>query len=195
MTTTMDSWLVLVFLIFRCCARYPSSSELHFISYSLLCRYKKLLCMVDLTKDFFFSYSYHVMRTLQRNLCDTQSEHVLYETMFVWNEFLTRGIRNNLQNTLWTVALVYGFFKQVSGKNLVSNQLFDAGLWFCWLSDFWWWCFMMNRGGFFLSLFKWCLSCLFLNIGYCLFFCIFTFSVFHLSLSKTGDTLCNRAQL
>lgn len=84
-------------------------------------RYKKLLCMVDLTKDFFFSYSYHVMRTLQRNLCNTQSGHVLYETMFVWNEFLTRGIRNNLQNTLWTVALVYGFFKQatlsVTGHN------------------------------------------------------------------------------
>ncbi|XP_021749994.1 phosphoinositide phosphatase SAC3-like [Chenopodium quinoa] len=75
-------------------------------------RYKKLLCMVDLTKDFFFSYSYHVMRTLQRNLCDRQTGHVLYETMFVWNEFLTRGIRSHLQNTLWTVALVYGFFKQ-----------------------------------------------------------------------------------
>lgn len=77
-------------------------------------RYKKLLCMVDLTKDFFFSYSYHVMRTLQKNLCDKQTGQVLYETMFVWNEFLTRGIRNHLQNTLWTVALVYGFFKQAT---------------------------------------------------------------------------------
>ncbi|XP_027331730.1 phosphoinositide phosphatase SAC3 isoform X1 [Abrus precatorius] len=75
-------------------------------------RYKKLLCMVDLTKDFFFSYSYHIMRSLQRNMCDSETGHVLYETMFVWNEFLTRGIRNHLQNTIWTVALVYGFFKQ-----------------------------------------------------------------------------------
>ncbi|KAK7411814.1 hypothetical protein VNO78_03255 [Psophocarpus tetragonolobus] len=75
-------------------------------------RYKKLLCMVDLTKDFFFSYSYHIMRSLQRNLCDSETGHVLYETMFVWNEFLTKGIRNHLQNTIWTVALVYGFFKQ-----------------------------------------------------------------------------------
>ncbi|KAJ8767288.1 hypothetical protein K2173_017332 [Erythroxylum novogranatense] len=84
-------------------------------------RYKKLLCMVDLTKDFFFSYSYHVMRSLQKNLCNSETSHVLYETMFVWNEFLTRGIRNHLQNTLWTVALVYGFFKQatlsVSGRD------------------------------------------------------------------------------
>uniref|UniRef100_A0A7N0VBV2 SAC domain-containing protein n=1 Tax=Kalanchoe fedtschenkoi TaxID=63787 RepID=A0A7N0VBV2_KALFE len=83
-------------------------------------RYKKLLCAVDLTKDFFFSYSYHVMRSLQRNLCDRETGQVLYETMFVWNEYMTRSIRNHLQNSLWTVALVYGFFKQdtlsVSGK-------------------------------------------------------------------------------
>ena len=76
-------------------------------------RYKKLLCTVDLTKDFFFSYSYNVMHSLQRNLCKNETGLVHYETMFVWNEFLTRGIRNNLKNTLWTVALVYGFFKQV----------------------------------------------------------------------------------
>ncbi|KVI11483.1 Synaptojanin, N-terminal, partial [Cynara cardunculus var. scolymus] len=68
-------------------------------------RYKKLLCMVDLTKDFFFSYSYHVMCSLQKNSCNDETRQVLYETMFVWNEFLTRGIRNFLQNTMWTVAL------------------------------------------------------------------------------------------
>ncbi|KAK1287997.1 Phosphoinositide phosphatase SAC2 [Acorus calamus] len=84
-------------------------------------RYKKLLSTVDLTKDFFFSYSYHVMRSLQKNLCSGETAQVPYETMFVWNEFLTRGIRNHLKNTLWTVALVYGFFKQaklsISGKD------------------------------------------------------------------------------
>ncbi|KAJ0075148.1 hypothetical protein Patl1_33795 [Pistacia atlantica] len=84
-------------------------------------RYKKLLSTVDLTKDFFFSYSYNVMHSLQKNLCNNGTGQLLYETMFVWNEFLTRGIRNTLKNTLWTVALVYGFFKQekytVSGKD------------------------------------------------------------------------------
>ncbi|XP_076946545.1 phosphoinositide phosphatase SAC3-like [Bidens hawaiensis] len=87
-------------------------------------RYKKLLCMLDLTKDFFFSYSYHVMRNLQKNTCcnnDKEDALVLYETMFVWNEFLTRGVRNLLQNTMWTVALVYGFFDQdtlsISGRD------------------------------------------------------------------------------
>ncbi|KAF6147989.1 hypothetical protein GIB67_024164 [Kingdonia uniflora] len=84
-------------------------------------RYKKLLCTVDLTKNFFFSYSYHVMRSLQKNVSDGKTGGVPYETMFVWNEFLTRGIRNHLRNTLWTVALVYGFFKHakltVSGRD------------------------------------------------------------------------------
>ncbi|KAK7275522.1 hypothetical protein RIF29_16641 [Crotalaria pallida] len=78
-------------------------------------RYKKLLCSVDLTKDFFFSYSYNVMRSLQKNLSDhNMTGKSLYDTMFVWNEFLTRGIRNDLQNTSWTVALVHGFFQQVN---------------------------------------------------------------------------------
>uniref|UniRef100_A0A7N0UYZ8 SAC domain-containing protein n=2 Tax=Kalanchoe fedtschenkoi TaxID=63787 RepID=A0A7N0UYZ8_KALFE len=77
-------------------------------------RYKKLLCAVDLTKDFFFSYSYCVMRSLQKNLCGNESGQVPYDSMFVWNEFLTRGIRNHLQNTIWTVALVHGFFKQAT---------------------------------------------------------------------------------
>ncbi|CAA7394982.1 unnamed protein product [Spirodela intermedia] len=85
-------------------------------------RYKKLLRTVDLTKDFFFSYSYNVMRSLQKNFCDSQTGHVVYDSMFVWNEFLTRGIRNRLRNNVWTVALVHGFFKQVnlsmSGKDL-----------------------------------------------------------------------------
>lgn len=89
-------------------------------------RYKRLLCTVDLTKDFFFSYSYHVMRSLQKNLCDNQAEHVLYETMFVWNEFLTRGIRNHLNNSLWTVALVYGFFKQA--KLSIAGKEFNLAL-------------------------------------------------------------------
>ncbi|KAJ8562435.1 hypothetical protein K7X08_011726 [Anisodus acutangulus] len=75
-------------------------------------RYRKLLCMVDLTKDFFFSYSYHVMRSLQKNMCNNETGPDLYDTMFVWNEYLTGGIRNLLHNTIWTVAMVYGFFKQ-----------------------------------------------------------------------------------
>ncbi|WVZ19102.1 hypothetical protein V8G54_006424 [Vigna mungo] len=66
--------------------------------------------------------------SVQSNI-DENSEtgHVLYENMFVWNEFLTRGIRNHLQNTIWTVALVYGFFKQetlaISGREFILTLI------------------------------------------------------------------------
>ncbi|CAN6290465.1 unnamed protein product [Urochloa humidicola] len=84
-------------------------------------RYKRLLCSVDLSKDFFFSYSYNIMRSLQKNITEKNTGQVVYETMFVWNEFLTRAIRNHLKNTSWTVALVHGFFRQsklsLSGKD------------------------------------------------------------------------------
>ncbi|XP_019196768.1 PREDICTED: phosphoinositide phosphatase SAC2-like isoform X2 [Ipomoea nil] len=89
-------------------------------------RYKKLMRMVDLTKDFFFSYSYHIMRSLQKNMCDNVAGQVPYGTMFVWNEFLTCGIRNILHNTFWTVALVYGFFKQSTFS--ISGRYFKLAL-------------------------------------------------------------------
>ncbi|KAL0719488.1 hypothetical protein Bca4012_068812 [Brassica carinata] len=92
----------------------PHASVLSNVAYSKdEKRYKRLLCTVDLTKDFFFSYSYHIMHSLQRNLSNNVEGHTYYESMFVWNEYLTRRIRNNAKDCMWTVALVYGFFKQV----------------------------------------------------------------------------------
>ncbi|KAL3351865.1 hypothetical protein AABB24_020113 [Solanum stoloniferum] len=85
-------------------------------------RYIKLLRKMDLTKDYFFSYSYHIMLSFQKNLSNSKTGVAIYETMFVWNEFLTREIHNQLQNTHWTVALVYGFFKQATFK--ISSQDF-----------------------------------------------------------------------
>ncbi|KAF6155802.1 hypothetical protein GIB67_039133 [Kingdonia uniflora] len=71
--------------------------------------------------SFSATHIYHVMCSLQKNVSDGKTGGVPYETMFVWNEFLIRRIRNHLRNTLWTVALVYGFFKHakltVSGRD------------------------------------------------------------------------------
>ena len=77
-------------------------------------RYKKLLAGVDLTKDFFFSYTYRIMLNMQTNVGTLDDERMPYENMFVWNAFLTSGIRQRLGNTRWTVALVHGFFEQVA---------------------------------------------------------------------------------
>ncbi|XP_052113469.1 phosphoinositide phosphatase SAC3-like isoform X2 [Arachis duranensis] len=71
------------------------------------------------------------MFSIQRNLNDHNTTgQSLYETRFVWNEFLTRGVRNNLQNASWTGALVYGFFKQVSHleKRVLRNKMSELGI-------------------------------------------------------------------
>ncbi|KAI7731096.1 hypothetical protein M8C21_028101 [Ambrosia artemisiifolia] len=68
-----------------------------------------------------------IENSLQNNTCsNNQDPHLLYDTMFVWNEFLTRGLRNSLQNTIWTVPLVYGFFKQ--DKLSISGREFSLTL-------------------------------------------------------------------
>ncbi|KAG5224629.1 phosphoinositide phosphatase SAC [Salix suchowensis] len=76
-------------------------------------RYKKLLSSVDLTKDFFFSYTYPIMQSLQKNVTSTGEDGMPYDNMFVWNAYLTRAIRSRCGNTIWTIALVHGNFKQI----------------------------------------------------------------------------------
>uniref|UniRef100_A0A1J3GAA0 Phosphoinositide phosphatase SAC5 n=1 Tax=Noccaea caerulescens TaxID=107243 RepID=A0A1J3GAA0_NOCCA len=90
-------------------------------------RYRELLSMMDLTKNFYFSYTYHLMYCLQKNIRNTQRGETHDNTMFVWNAHLTRVIRRVLQNTIWTVALIYGFFQQtkcsVSGEEFVLTVI------------------------------------------------------------------------
>ncbi|KAM3191262.1 hypothetical protein ACQJBY_068895 [Aegilops geniculata] len=76
-------------------------------------RYKKLLASVDLTKDFFYSYTYPIMQSLQQNVTSAGMKETPYENLFVWNTFLTEPIRSRCHNALWSVALVHGHFKQV----------------------------------------------------------------------------------
>jgi len=76
-------------------------------------RYKRLLQGVDLNKDFFFSYTYRIMQSVQRNEILRDDTSMPYENMFVWNAFLSRGIRQEVKNARWTVALMHGFFEQV----------------------------------------------------------------------------------
>ncbi|KAM7254653.1 hypothetical protein ACFE04_004033 [Oxalis oulophora] len=52
------------------------------------------------------------MNSLQKNLSNEIGESP-YESMFAWNEFMTRIIRADLNNNPWIIPLVYGFFKQV----------------------------------------------------------------------------------
>lgn len=83
-----------------------------------------MLLGVDLTKDFYFSYTYCIMQSMQANVKSLNDEQMPYDNMFVWNTFLTSGIRQALNNTRWTVALVHGFFEQVTVIQCISFFLF-----------------------------------------------------------------------
>ena len=75
-------------------------------------RYRKLLLSgVDLTKDFFFSYTYHVSHTVQHNLTHTERADP-FECIFVWNEYLTRDLRHELRDNKWLLPLVHGSWQQ-----------------------------------------------------------------------------------
>ncbi|KAH1219633.1 Phosphoinositide phosphatase SAC1 [Glycine max] len=78
-------------------------------------RYKKLLSTVDLTNDFFFSYTYPIMQSLQKNVSSSSSQEggMPYDNIFVWNAYLTQAIRSRCNNTIWTIALVHGHFRQI----------------------------------------------------------------------------------
>ena len=52
-------------------------------------KYRKLLSGVELTKNFFFSYTYPLWRTLQANMSGEASS-CPFDSMFVWNDFLTK---------------------------------------------------------------------------------------------------------
>ncbi|KAK3257287.1 hypothetical protein CYMTET_33620 [Cymbomonas tetramitiformis] len=78
-------------------------------------RYCRLLALVELKKDFFYSHTYHVYASLQVNsLSKSDSAEDPYSNMFVWNEFLTRDMRSLLGTSaaLWMVPIVHGFFEQ-----------------------------------------------------------------------------------
>ncbi|DBB09417.1 hypothetical protein WJX82_010315 [Trebouxia sp. C0006] len=77
-------------------------------------RYRKLLLSgLELNKDFYFSYTYNLARTLQANLtADAPAD--AFDSMFVWNEYLSRPLRQALQSSSWVIPLIHGFWQQRS---------------------------------------------------------------------------------
>ena len=58
-------------------------------------RYFSLFQLIDFTRDFFWSYSYDLTRSLQSNMMKEQSK---VNENFLWNEYLRREFQQVLQN-------------------------------------------------------------------------------------------------
>lgn len=81
-------------------------------------RYQGLYQVVDLTKNFFFSYTYDLTRSLQENFLANASQPFpppSFKDMFAWNFFLTRELENctnNLSSFQWVMPIIHGAFVQ-----------------------------------------------------------------------------------
>ncbi|KAG0044295.1 phosphatidylinositol-3,5-bisphosphate 5-phosphatase [Gryganskiella cystojenkinii] len=86
-------------------------------------RYLQMFQMVDLTKNFYFSYSYDVTRTLQWNMTRNHKAEGR-NRMFVWNQYLLEnafGPQTGIENQ-WALPIMYGFVDQsklsILGRNV-----------------------------------------------------------------------------
>ena len=85
-------------------------------------RFLQILGNLDLTRSFYFSYSYNITRTLQRNIIierDAVAKGLPYprpqdhNAMFVWNDYLLRPAAANLKNTYdWCMPVMHGYVDQ-----------------------------------------------------------------------------------
>ncbi|KAJ2732362.1 phosphatidylinositol-3,5-bisphosphate 5-phosphatase [Coemansia sp. Cherry 401B] len=71
---------------------------------------------VDLTKNFYYSHTYDITRTLQRNIDGwpaCQRGRSAYHSMFVWNyQLICNATRAVGVGPEWTVALIHGYVDQ-----------------------------------------------------------------------------------
>ncbi|SZF05162.1 unnamed protein product [Blumeria hordei] len=95
-------------------------------------RFLNILGNLDLTRSFYFSYSYDITRTLQHNIV-TEREFVAqgktfphnlnYNQMFMWNDYLLKPALDMLKNTYdWCLPVIHGYINQsdldVYGRNV-----------------------------------------------------------------------------
>lgn len=80
-------------------------------------RYQGLYQVVDLTKNFFFSYTYDLTRSLQENFLSNTAKPFPpppFKDMFAWNYFLTReleGCCNSMSSFHWVMPIMHGTLK------------------------------------------------------------------------------------
>lgn len=94
-------------------------------------RFLGILNNLDLTRSFYFSYSYDITRTLQHNIMTERAAIAKgcpyphdqdYNSMFVWNSYLLSAATIALKNTYdWCLPVIHGYIDQAG----MSIPLFD----------------------------------------------------------------------
>ena len=87
-------------------------------------RFVGILNNLDLSRSFYFSYSYNVTRTLQQNIIHEREAlqndratmmHPYHNAMFVWNHYFLQPVLETLKSPYdWCLPIVHGFINQAS---------------------------------------------------------------------------------
>lgn len=95
-------------------------------------RFLTILNTLDLTKSFYYSYSYDITRTLQHNITRERASlangtvpwpNEDLNSMFVWNSYLLQPAVNVLQDPYdWCRPIIHGYIDQ-AGKSLMAAIL------------------------------------------------------------------------
>uniref|UniRef100_A0AC35TLJ5 Histone acetyltransferase n=1 Tax=Rhabditophanes sp. KR3021 TaxID=114890 RepID=A0AC35TLJ5_9BILA len=72
-------------------------------------KYLKLFQSVDLTTNFYFSYTYDLSQTLQENTLANGKCNEASELKFFWNNYLLEPLRTRGVNKKWLVNVMHGF--------------------------------------------------------------------------------------
>jgi hypothetical protein len=78
-------------------------------------RYMGLFQFIDMSKDFFFSYTYDITRSLQHNyiMCKRRAyPPPPSQEIFEWNYYQTEELRTIVQATEWVLPTIQGSFQQ-----------------------------------------------------------------------------------
>ncbi|KAI8086042.1 polyphosphoinositide phosphatase [Halteromyces radiatus] len=102
-------------------------------------RYIATFQNIDLTKNFYFSYTYDITNTLQVNMTRTpdlknstttseKSQDSNANDMFVWNDYLLKaGFKNINTRSGWILRLIYGFVDQakisIFGRSIIVTLI------------------------------------------------------------------------
>lgn len=85
-------------------------------------RFLGILNNLDLSRSFYYSYSYDITRTLQHNIAKEREALAYnvpyphppnYNAMFIWNHYLLQPAAETLKNTYdWCLPIIHGYIDQ-----------------------------------------------------------------------------------
>jgi hypothetical protein len=94
-------------------------------------KYKNILSSMDLTKGFYFSYTYDLSNTIQTNILEGRRKplNLAVRDMFVWNCFALKPLTQPIEGLadgethLWVVPVLHGFIKQQTFRLQPNNHV------------------------------------------------------------------------